>query len=138
MFHVKHKGVLCLAIIGFASPLVWQLGSLSFLPFCRWFRAEKAHNVNNKIIVAVVFVAGTGIANRYLNNNSSITTVVVGSYILLLVLSVMDMFGGQLSQLAGAIAMLLVVYTLFGKDPKTQQPLFPWQQLINLVQGKKA
>jgi len=49
---------------------------------------------------------------------------------LLLVLSVLDMFGGGLSQLASGIAMVAVVYVLLTE--------FPWQQIIGLVQGKKA
>lgn len=79
--------------------------------------------------MAVVVIAGSGVVNAWLNKKP-ITMVVIGSYILLLVLSVMDMFGGKISQLASAIAMLAVVYVLLTE--------FPWKQLISVVQGKKA
>lgn len=85
--------------------------------------------MNQKIVVAVVVITGTGIINAW-TNKKPITAIIVGSYILLLVLSLMDMFGGRISQLASAIAMLAVVYVLLNE--------FPWQQLINLAQGKKA
>jgi hypothetical protein len=85
--------------------------------------------MNDKIIVAVVVIVGAGITNAWLNKKP-ITTVVIGSYILLLVLSLMDMFGGKISELASALAMLAVVYVLLTE--------VPWQQIIALVQGKKA
>jgi hypothetical protein len=85
--------------------------------------------MNDKIIIAVVVIAGAGITNAWLNKKP-ITTVVIGSYILLLVLSLLDMFGGKISELASALAMLAVVYVLLTE--------VPWQQIIALVQGKKA
>jgi len=83
--------------------------------------------VNNKIVVATVVIAGAGVVNAWMNKKP-ITTVIIGSYILLLILSLMDMFGGKASQLASAFAMLAVVYVLLTE--------FPWQQLIKLAQGK--
>lgn len=85
--------------------------------------------MNTKIIVAVLVISASGITNAWLNKKP-ISPIVIGSYILLLILSIMDMFGGQISQLASAIAMLAVVYVLLTE--------FPWQQLIALAQGKKA
>jgi hypothetical protein len=85
--------------------------------------------MNTKIVAAVVVIAGAGITTAYLNKKP-ITTVVIGSYILLLILSLMDMFGGKLSDLASAFAMLAVVYVLLTE--------VPWQQIINLAQGKSS
>lgn len=85
--------------------------------------------MNRKIVVSVVIITAAGIANAW-TNSKPITGVVIGSYILLLVLSILDMFGGPLSTLSGAIAMVAVVYVLLHE--------FPWQTLINLAQGKKS
>lgn len=85
--------------------------------------------MNQKIIVAAVVIGVSGITNAWLNSKP-ITGIVIGSYVLLLVLAIVDMFGGPFSDLSGAIAMLAVVYVLLTE--------FPWKQLINLVQGKKA
>jgi len=85
--------------------------------------------MNTKIVVATVVVAASGLTNAWLNKKP-ITPIIIGAYILLLVLSVLDMFGGGLSQLASGIAMVAVVYVLLTE--------FPWQQIIGLVQGKKA
>jgi hypothetical protein len=85
--------------------------------------------VNNKIIIAAVVVGGSGVLNHLLTNQP-ITKVVIGSYIFLLVLALVDMFGGPFSQLSGALAMLATVYVLLTE--------FPWTQIIALAQGKAA
>jgi hypothetical protein len=85
--------------------------------------------MNTKIVAAVVVIAGAGIVNAYIQKKP-ITTVIIGSYILLLILSLMDMFGGKLSDLASALAMLAVVYVLLTE--------VPWKQIIGLAQGKKT
>lgn len=82
--------------------------------------------MNTKIIVSVMIIAGTGIANAW-SNNKPITAIVLGSYILLLVLSVMDMFGNGLSQLASAIALLAMTYVVLTE--------FPWKTIIKTIQG---
>jgi hypothetical protein len=85
--------------------------------------------MNSKIIIAAVVIGGSGIANHWLNNQP-ITGVVIGSYILLLVLAILDTFGGPFSKLSGALAMLAMVYVLLTE--------FPWSAVIALAQGKKA
>lgn len=85
--------------------------------------------MNQKIVVAVIVIAASGIANAWINNKP-ITVVVIGSYILLLVLSIMDMFGGGLAQLASALAILAATYVLLTE--------FPWTQIIGLLQERKA
>jgi TM2 domain-containing membrane protein YozV len=93
--------------------------------------------MNQKIIIAAAVITGTGILNAFLAAKP-VTGIIIGGYILLLVLAIMDSFGGPFSALSGAIAMVAVVYVLFGYDPQTKQTVFPWQKLIDLAQGKKA
>lgn len=85
--------------------------------------------LNTKIVVATIVIAASGIMQAW-TDKKSITYVVIGSYVLLVILSIMDMFGGSLSQLASALAMLAATYVILTE--------FPWQQLINLTQGKKV
>lgn len=85
--------------------------------------------MNRKIIVATFIIAGSGIANAW-TKNKPITGVIVGSYIFILMLSIMDMFGGPFAQLSGALAMLAVTYVLL-----TQ---VPWNTIIKTVTGKKG
>lgn len=47
----------------------------------------------------------------------------------MLVLSLADMFGGEISKLASALAMLAVIYILL--------TVFPWQQIISFARGGK-
>lgn len=85
--------------------------------------------MNKHIIVAVAVIAGAGVVNAFMNQKA-LTPVIIGAYIFLFVLSIMDMYGGPLSQLAGALAMLAVTYVLLTE--------VPWSQIITLVQGKAA
>jgi hypothetical protein len=85
--------------------------------------------MNTKVITAVVVIAGAGVVSAWMAKKP-ISGVLIGSYILLLVLSLMDMFGGKLSQLASALAMLAVVYVLLTE--------IPWQTIIKVAQGKAA
>lgn len=84
-------------------------------------------SMNKKIIIAVFVIGGAGVFNA-IQAKKPLTPVILGSYIFLLVLSVLDMFGGQLGVLAGALAMVAVVFVLLNE--------FPWQQLIATLQGK--
>src|SRR5258708_15360983 len=62
-------------------------------------------SMNRKIIVAVVVITGSGVVNAILNKKA-LTPVIIGSYVFLFVLSVLDMYGGPMSSLAGAPAKL--------------------------------
>lgn len=85
-------------------------------------------NLNKKVIVAVMVISASGIANAWINNKP-ITRVVIGAYVLLLVLSIMDVFGGSMSTLAGGIAMVAMTYVILTE--------VPWQTIISTVQGGK-
>lgn len=85
--------------------------------------------MNKQVIGAVVFVGATGIIVSW-TKKQPITKVILGSYILLFVLSILDLLGGPLRKLAGGLAMITVVYVLLNE--------FPWDQIIALAQGKAA
>jgi beta-lactamase superfamily II metal-dependent hydrolase len=60
-------------------------------------------------------------------NQKPLTPVIIGSYVFVFILSIMDMFGGQMSQLAGALAMLAVTFVLLTE--------IDWASIIKLVGG---
>lgn len=93
------------------------------------FANGSGKELNTKIVVATIVIAASGIMRAW-TDHKPITYVVIGSYVLLVILSIMDMFGGGLSQLASALAMLAATYVILTE--------FPWQQLISLTQGKKV
>lgn len=64
--------------------------------------------VNKHIIAATLIIGVSGIIKAW-QSKKPITPVILGSYVFMLVLSIIDMFGGKASQLAGALAMLAVV-----------------------------
>lgn len=82
--------------------------------------------MNRKIVVAVVVIAGAGIVNSWIGAKP-ITPVIIGSYIFLFVLSIMDTFGGGMSSLSGALAMLAMTYVIITE--------IPWQTIIGFVGG---
>lgn len=69
--------------------------------------------MNKQIVVAAFIITGSGVVKVWLADNPHGTTkVVLGGYIFLLVLSLLDMAGGDLSKIASGLAMVAVVYTL--------------------------
>jgi len=80
--------------------------------------------MNKHIIASVMIVGGSGVINAW-TNKKPITPVILGSYVFLLTLSIADMFGGQVSQLAGAMALLAAVTVLLTE--------FPWGTVLKAV-----
>jgi hypothetical protein len=80
--------------------------------------------MNRKIIVAVFIIGGSGVVKSAMNK-TAVTPVILGSYIFLLVLSILDAIGGPIAQLAGALAMLAAVVVLLTE--------FPWQTILGAV-----
>jgi len=75
-----------------------------------------------------VIIIGSGVANAWLAKPpKAITPVVIGGFILLLLLSIMDMFGGPMSTLAGAIAILAATYIILTE--------VPWNTILSAVQA---
>lgn len=85
--------------------------------------------MNKKVIVVAFVVAGSGIVNSWINKKP-LTPVIMGAYIFVLMLAVMDAFGGELSTLAGAFSMLIMTYVLLVE--------FPWSTILKFVQGQPA
>lgn len=82
--------------------------------------------INTHIIIAVGIIGASGIIRVWTgqgSQGSSITKVLLGADVLLIVLAVVDFFGGPLSVLAGSIAMLAAFVVVL-----TQ---IPWQTLFN-------
>lgn len=87
--------------------------------------------MNSHIVAAVLIIGGVGVIKAYSAKPAKpITPVIIGSYVLLLLLALLDFFGGGLSQVASALAMLAVVTVILTE--------FPWQTAISLVQGKSG
>lgn len=82
--------------------------------------------VNRRIVVAVAVIAGCTIIN-HLTTGQPITRVIIGAYILLVVLSLLDLIGGRASSIAGMLAMLALVVVLL----TTLGPLL--NQMIKLL-----
>lgn len=84
-------------------------------------------NINRQILFSGFIIIGTGILNAIQGKNDY-TRVLVGGYIYLLMLSILDIFGGNFSRIAGGLALLGSTYVLIF--------LFPWDSIINMVKGK--
>jgi hypothetical protein len=80
--------------------------------------------MNKKVIVAVFIIGGSGVVKSAMAG-TAITPVILGSYIFLLVLSVLDAFGGPVSTLAGGLAMVAAVTVLLTE--------FPWQVILGAI-----
>jgi hypothetical protein len=82
--------------------------------------------MNKHIIASVFIIAASGVVNSIVNKRA-VTPVIIGSYVFLLVLAILDMFGGQISMLAGMFAMLAAITVLITE--------FPWAVLTQAVKG---
>jgi hypothetical protein len=70
-------------------------------------------NVNKQVIASTLVIMAVGVVHAWTAKPpQGITPVVLGGYGLMVILSIVDMFGGGLSQVVSAIAMLALVATL--------------------------
>lgn len=91
--------------------------------------------VNHKIVVAVFGVGAIAMFNSVVFNRSPagqntgqpISKILLGTYVLLLLLGLLDIIGGVVSQIAGGIALLALLTMAL-----TQ---IPWGALGTLAQG---
>jgi hypothetical protein len=90
---------------------------------------QGTRSVNKKVVIAVFLIGGSGVVNAAMNK-TAVTPVILGSYIFLLVLSVLDAFGGPMATLSGALAMLAAVVVVLTE--------FPWGLLAQAAKGKSA
>lgn len=82
--------------------------------------------MNKKVIVAAFVIVGSGVVNSFMAHHA-ITPVILGGYIFVLVLALLDMFGPPLSTIAGGLAMVAVVFVILNT--------FPWQQVLGALHG---
>lgn len=85
--------------------------------------------MNKKIVIAAFVITGSGVI-RAASKHEAITPVIMGAYIFILMLSIMDIFGGPVSDLAGALALVAVVGILLNQ--------FPWSLLISILTTKQV
>lgn len=64
--------------------------------------------MNKHIIAATLIIGSSGVIKAW-QSKKPITPVILGSYVFMLVLSIADLAGGQVSRLAGAIAMVAML-----------------------------
>lgn len=82
--------------------------------------------MNRTILFAALFVGLVGGVQAFVNHGK-LARVLIGTYVLLLLLALLDAVGGGASQLASALALLAALYAGL-----TQAP---WQQLLKTVHG---
>lgn len=85
-------------------------------------------HLNKTVLFSAVYI---GIVSGFqaVVANKGVSRIMIGTYVFLLVLSVLDFFGGPASQIASGLALVAVVYVTL-----TQ---FPWQSLLQAVGVKK-
>jgi hypothetical protein len=91
--------------------------------------------VNRPVVVAVVLIGGTGMLRANLTGQP-FTPVMVGSLMLLIFLSLLDLFGGVLSVIASSLALLALVATLLRDLPDIIQALQSAQHKATTATGK--
>jgi hypothetical protein len=80
--------------------------------------------INRTVLFAALFLGVVGGIQAFVNHGS-ISRVLIGTYVFLLMLGLLDAIGGAASQLASAFAILAVLYATL-----TQ---FPWAQLAQAI-----
>lgn len=66
-------------------------------------------NLNKHIIIATLGLVAIGAVKHALNPSVKLTPIVIGGYVVMLVLSVIDLFGPQASKMASAFAMITLL-----------------------------
>lgn len=86
--------------------------------------------MNKKIVVVGVIIIGSGVLKAWTAKPpQAITPVIIGGFIFLLLLSIMDMFGGPMSTVAGALAILAATYIIINE--------FPWAVILSAVKAQQ-
>jgi hypothetical protein len=86
--------------------------------------------VNRSIVISAAGITSIGVATAFLGGKP-ITRIVLGGYLLALALSVFDLFGGGMAQVAGAVAWLALVGVVLSN-------LTIWQTIFALFSGGEA
>lgn len=85
--------------------------------------------MNKQIVIATAVIAGSGIISSW-QKKQPITPVILGAYVFMLLLAILDAFGGDISKLASALALLAMTAVVVNQ--------FPWQTILGTLQGKKT
>lgn len=85
--------------------------------------------LNKPIVVSALIIGGSATVQA-IAAGKPITRILIGSYIFVLVLAVLDLFGGTISQLASALALIAAISVVL-----TQ---FPWDKILSLVKSPGA
>ncbi len=80
--------------------------------------------MNKEIIGSALVIAGVGVTNAMLGHKP-ITKILVGGFLFLFSLSLLDIFGGPFSALAGMLAMLATLVTVL--------TVIPWSTILRAV-----
>lgn len=80
--------------------------------------------MNKTIVAGVLLITATGIIKVW-TTGGSFSHVLIGGYVLLLVLAVLDFFGGPFASLANTLVMLAVVTIVLYE--------FPWKPLLHAI-----
>jgi hypothetical protein len=83
--------------------------------------------MNKPIVAATLLIGGSGVVNAWLSHKP-VTPVIIGSYVFMLILSLADLFGGEISRLMSALALLAAGYVVLTE--------IPWTTILGLVKGK--
>lgn len=80
--------------------------------------------VNKHILIATLGLVTIGVVKKWAVPGSKLTPTLAGGFVFLMVLSVADLAGGQVSKFASVLAMLALVTGLITE--------FPWSILLNV------
>jgi len=80
--------------------------------------------MNKEIIASAFIIGGVGAANGFIQQKP-ITKVLIGDFVFLFMLSIVDMFGGPFSSLSSALALLASLVTVLS--------VIPWQQILKAI-----
>lgn len=85
-------------------------------------------SINKPVIIAALFIGGFS-SFQAIYHNKPYSRILIGTYMFILVLSLLDLFGGPMATLASALAMLAALYVGI-----TQ---VPWSDIFGLIGTKK-
>lgn len=84
--------------------------------------------MNKTVVGGVVFIGAAAVTSRILQHKQ-ITPVIVGSFVLMLMLSILEFFGGAGNTLASALVSVAVLVTIVD--------VLPWQAILQAIGAKK-
>jgi len=83
--------------------------------------------MNSTLVAASAYIAAVGVINSW-NNGKPITKNLIGAFLFLFLLALLDMAGGDVSKIATALAMLAVLYVTLTE--------VPWSTILGAIGAK--